>query len=101
MRSTTLISLGTFLAVLGLATPANAQKKDETKKAPQKEEVDENAGAWSENDKKAEDAPPAPEKKDLSKVEPPTEKWDIYNVDEIPGRYYFFVGLRYRGNVVP
>jgi hypothetical protein len=34
-------------------------------------------------------------------TEPPQEKWDITDVAEEPGRNYFFVGLRYRGNVVP
>jgi hypothetical protein len=105
MRLKTLISpvsLATLLATLAFVTPAAAQKKGDAKKpVPQKEEVDENAGAWG-DDKKPEDAPieTAP-KKDLSRVEPPSEKWDIYDVEEQPGRYYFFVGLRYRGNVVP
>ena len=36
-----------------------------------------------------------------STIAPPQEVWDIKNVEEIPGRRYFFVGLRYRGNVVP
>jgi hypothetical protein len=104
MRSTTLISLGTFLAMFALATPALAQKKGDAKKtepAPKKEEPDENAGAWSENDKKADNAAEVAPKKEPSTVEPPAEKWDITDVEEVPGRSYFFVGLRYRGNVVP
>lgn len=39
--------------------------------------------------------------KDKSIVEPPAEKWDITDVEELQGRSYMFVGLRYRGNVVP
>lgn len=36
-----------------------------------------------------------------SSVEPPSEKWDITDVEEKPGKSYMFVGLRYRGNIVP
>src|SRR5690349_12505361 len=108
MRSTTLISLrtffATFLAVLALTSPAFAQKKkgDTKKPEPAKEEVDENAGAWGDGDNKkapatgAADEQAAAPKKDLSSVEPPAEQWDPYNVEETPGKYYFFVGLRYR-----
>lgn len=90
MRSTTHISFGALLtaAVLALPAPAFAQKSDDKKAAPA--------------DTAAADATTEGEpKKDLSKVEPPREEWDIYDVEEIPGRTYFFVGLRYRGNVIP
>ncbi|MBX3224108.1 MAG: hypothetical protein KF795_26570 [Labilithrix sp.] len=53
------------------------------------------------DDSDASDTKESEPKKDLSTVEPPAEKWDIYDVEEVPGRSYFFVGLRYRGNVVP
>lgn len=114
MRSTTLFSV-TFLAAaatVALTTPAYAQKKGAPKKveAP-KEDPDENAGAWSETDKKAGDTKAAGTKpadasdeaapKDMSRVEPPAEKWDNTNVEEVPDRSYFFIGLRYRGNVIP
>ncbi len=36
-----------------------------------------------------------------SAVEPPPETWDIKDVEENPNKTYLFVGLRYRGNVVP
>ena len=36
-----------------------------------------------------------------SSVEPPHEEWDIKDVTEIPGKKYFFVGARYRGNIIP
>ncbi|AKU94052.1 hypothetical protein AKJ09_00716 [Labilithrix luteola] len=36
-----------------------------------------------------------------STVEPPKEDWDPTDVQEIPGKTYLFVGLRYRGNVIP
>lgn len=32
---------------------------------------------------------------------PPTQEWSATDVEEIPGRTYFFVGGRYRGNVIP
>lgn len=34
-------------------------------------------------------------------VEPPPEVWSSSNVEEVPGKTYLFVGLRYRGNIVP
>ena len=40
-------------------------------------------------------------KKDMSTVEPPPGTWDIYDVAEKDGKSYFFVGVRYRGNVIP
>jgi hypothetical protein len=37
-----------------------------------------------------------------SNVEPPKgDDWDSSNVEEIPSKTYLFVGLRYRGNVIP
>jgi hypothetical protein len=44
---------------------------------------------------------PAPTKKPAEGVEPPQEEWDIYDVTEKPGKAYMFVGLDYRGNVIP
>ena len=91
MRSTTLFSFGTLLtaAILALPSPALAQATGD--------------GAEKEKKTDAEDAPATDTepKKDLSTVEPPKEQWDIYDVEEVPGRTYFFVGLRYRGNVIP
>jgi hypothetical protein len=109
MRSTTLISLGAFLALLAAAAPAEAQRKGTKKPEPPKtEEPDENANAWSETEDKSAKSGTKPagaadeaSTKDMSRVEPPSEKWDIENVEEVPGRSYYFVGLRYRGNVIP
>lgn len=36
-----------------------------------------------------------------SSVEPPKQEWDPKDVTELPGKTYLFVGLRYRGTVVP
>lgn len=88
MRSTTLLSFSAVLAaVLAFPTAALAQQKSGD--APKTEESGEEAKKEDEG------------KKDLSTVEPPREQWDIYDVEELPGRNYFFVGLRYRGNIVP
>ncbi|MBN9165534.1 MAG: hypothetical protein BGO98_08585 [Myxococcales bacterium 68-20] len=88
MRSTTLLSFSAVLAaVLAFPTAALAQQSGD---APKTEESGDEA-------KKEE----GEGKKDLSTVEPPREQWDIYDVEELPGRSYFFVGLRYRGNIVP
>jgi hypothetical protein len=90
-----------------VASPAVAQSKGskpktDTKKAdPPKEEE-----APAETPK---EEPKAEAKTDdkggmdaASKVEPPREAdWDITDVEEAPGKTYMFVGLRYRGNIVP
>lgn len=86
MRSTTLLSFSAALAaVLAFPTTARAQQSED---APKTEEGSDEA-------KESEST------KALSTVEPPREQWDIYDVEELPGRRYYFVGLRYRGNVVP
>ena len=36
-----------------------------------------------------------------STVEPPREEWDIKDVTEVDGKKYFFIGARYRGNIIP
>lgn len=48
-------------------------------------------------------ATPAPKKKEPQPqgVEPPAEEWNIYDVHEKDGQKYFFVGLRYRADVIP
>ena len=106
MRSTTLFSFGALSTAVALAlpSPALAQPKGtDTKKAepaPSAAPAD-TKSEWDAVTGEGEDAAPAEPKKDLSTVEPPKEQWDIYDVEEIPGRTYMFVGLRYRGNVVP
>jgi hypothetical protein len=93
MRSPTVLL--TLLATFLLAVPAAAQKggakPDESKK------TDDDAKKADDDAKKVDDA----KKTDASSVEPPGEKWDINDVEETPGRTYFFVGLRYRGNIIP
>jgi hypothetical protein len=99
MRSTTVVL--TLLATLVFSRAALAQKTD-TKKTDDKPA--EGSGDWGKNldDKQQlEKKEPAGTKKDPSSVEPPPEKYDVYDVNEVEGRSYFFVGLRYRGNIVP
>lgn len=87
MRSSTVFLIGSALvATLALARPAHADD-------------------WGKDNKKdddTEDAKPAAKpKKPAATVEPPAEQWDIKDVEEKPGKAYFFVGLRYRGNLIP
>lgn len=85
-----LASLCSSLALtVALAAPAHAQGKTDTKS-------DTKSDATPADGAKADGA-----KADASTVEPPREQWDIKDVEEVPGRSYMFVGLRYRGNLVP
>ncbi len=107
MRSTTLINALTFVtAMLALPSSALAQKKGDTKKTEAAETAEKKADteakpAASEESEPKKDSSAVESPKDASAVEPPKEEWDIYDVEELPGRTYFFVGLRYRGNIVP
>src|SRR5262245_41118290 len=84
MRSTTLLL--TLAATLAVPLPALAQGTD-TKTS------------GSEGDKKADSTGTSTGA--ASGVEPPKEEWDVYDVTETPGKNYMFVGLRYRGNLIP
>lgn len=94
---------------LALPTSAYAQGK---KTAPSKAEPSASGSASASTETKPSDAKPdatqtggekaEDAKTDASTVEPPrADEWDIKNVEEVPGRTYMFVGLRYRGNLVP
>jgi hypothetical protein len=104
----------TFAAItLALATsiateaPAYAQKPDAKKPAdkktadpPKVEEKKEEPKPEEKAVDKTDDKAPA--KTDAAhSVEPPADTWDIKDVEELPSKTYFFVGLRYRGNIVP
>jgi hypothetical protein len=87
----------------GKADPKKAaddtKAADDAKAADQKKADD--AKAAEEADaakKKAEDGKPAV---GPSSVEPPHEAWDITDVTEVDGKKYFFIGARYRGNIIP
>jgi hypothetical protein len=85
MNATKLLcSMGSaVLVTLALSTPALAQAKktDDTK-----------------TDAKAE---PKPEAKSPAGTEPPHDEWDIKDVEEKENKTYLFVGLRYRGALIP
>ncbi len=87
MRSTTfsaqLLSTVALMGAMLVALPANA--RDANKSDTPSDKTDEETTTVA----------------NASKVEPPGEKWDIYDVEEVPGRSYMFVGLRYRGNIIP
>ncbi len=106
----TAVSLAVASCVALAPTPAFAQKPDAKKPADKKKPEEPKPAAVEE--KKEE--PRAEEKKEeteetaekpktdaASSVEPPPEEWDIKDVDEKEGKSYFFVGLRYRGNIIP
>lgn len=99
MRTAYLAAFGT--AVTLVAVPALAQPKADAK-APA-------ADATPAADAPKADAADAPKadgadaKKDAPRetVEPPHEEWDIKDVTEEPLKTYYFIGARYRGNIVP
>jgi hypothetical protein len=77
--------------------------KDESATTPAAtSDTDPGAAAATDANADADAAATKPEKKaDPSAVEPPHDEWDPSNVEEIPGKSYFFMGLRYRGDVIP
>lgn len=100
------------LATLTVAPPVLAQTKPATKPIPKTDPKPETKPEST----KAE-APKEPEKTDAAPktdapktdaapaagtVEPPpVDTWDIKDVSENPNKTYLFVGVRYRGNIVP
>jgi hypothetical protein len=112
MTTMKLPSLALSALVLALAVPAAAQTKPATKPIP-KVDPSKVEPAKAEPPK-AEPPKTEPAKADVvpgteddttakhSAVEPPpVDAWDINDVAEKPGKTYLFLGLRYRGNVVP
>ena len=80
-----------------------AKKAEEAKRAEEEKAAAEAKKA--EEEKAAAEAKKAEEEKaaeDAKKTtEPPAETWDVKDVLEKPGKTYLFVGMRYRGTVVP
>jgi hypothetical protein len=89
------LSVGLVGAVVACATPALAQ----TKKTDDKSD--------SKSDSKASDTKAdaktdgTTEAKSPAGTEPPHEDWDIKDVEEKDGKTYLFIGLRYRGALIP
>lgn len=92
------------MAVLAFAPDASAQKP---KVAPPKKEEPKKEEPKTEEPKKEEPKAEEPKKEEpaataaASNVEPPADTWDSKDVTEVPGKTYLFIGLRYRGNIVP
>jgi hypothetical protein len=82
------VAFASSLAVTFVSLDASAQEKKETSAATEKSgdavKLDPNAPA-----------------KPKETVEPPKEEWDETDVEEKPGKTYYFVGLHYRGDIVP
>lgn len=99
MRS--MLLFGTFLSTLALCLSARdafgqkAGTKNDTKKSEGWEDASDKANADTKDTTKENALSTA------STITPPVETWDITDVEERPGRTYYFVGLRYRGNVIP
>lgn len=81
--------MGAFAVATFATTPALAQKTTKNdKKVDTSASTDDDASDEKKGDDKA-SRDPAP------------EQWDNSDVEELPGRSYMFVGLRYRGNIIP
>ncbi len=91
------------------AAEEERKKAEEAKAAEEERKKAEEAKAAEEEQKKAEEAKAAEEQKAADEkaarastvVVPPSEEWDITDVEEKPGKRYLFLGARYRGNVIP
>jgi hypothetical protein len=106
--SLVLASAGALAALTFVAPDAAAQAKGGKPKtdakpaadAP-KEEPKADAPKTDSAAAKPGDERPDALKTDVSGIEGPKTDWDITDVEEAPGKTYMFVGLRYRGNIVP
>lgn len=96
---------GAALITVALASPALAQtKKTDTKTDTSTTKSDSSSTKSSDtsSDTKADaKSEPKTDAKSPAGTEPPREEWDIKDVDEREGKTYLFVGLRYRGNLIP
>jgi hypothetical protein len=82
----------------GTKPPKDKDPPKDTPKDPPKDPPKTDASSTDE----VKDEPDKEKKKtDASAVEPPHDDWDPTNVDEVAGKQYFFVGLRYRGDIIP
>jgi hypothetical protein len=102
MRSTALLLLPRLLsftlaatAVLSTSFESSAAAQSTSRKG------DKSDSEWPKEKNDDDDEKDKAKPKDMSAVQPPPDAWDIYDVTEKEGKSYFFVGLRYRGNVIP
>ncbi len=90
-----LVVVGTTLATapaFAQTKPTKPVPKAETKPEPPKEPEPQPAKTAAAEDSTAQHSAVEP---------PPVTDWDISDVEENPNKTYLFVGLRYRGNIVP
>jgi hypothetical protein len=100
MNATKLLwSTGTAVALVLAAAASSTPALAQTKKSDSKTDT----GSDSKSDKT--DTPADTKKPSdtaaASGVEPPHDEWDIKNVEEVAGKTYLFLGLRYRGVLLP
>lgn len=92
-------------AALCVSSTAMAQTKPKKPKTPPKTEEAAPAPEPAKTESAAASEPkpePAPDDDKKTKtVEPAAEEWDDTDVTEKPGKSYYFIGLRYRGTIIP
>ncbi len=95
--ATTAAMLVTFAATSAFAAEGSSKSADTSDKASDREAAHASLGG---DDDEADDE--GTKKKDPAlAAEPPPEEWRSTDVRELPTKRYYFVGLRYRGNVIP
>lgn len=93
----TMVALAGVAGMLLATTPATAQKPKDPPKADSSAATPPATDAAKTDEPKGDGTPMGA----ASSVQPPGETWDPKDVEELPGKTYLFVGLRYRGTVVP
>ena len=89
----------TGLITVALASPALAQtKKTDPKGDTSATKSDSSTASDTKADAKTE---PKTDVKSPAGTDLPREEWDIKDVEEREGKTYLFVGLRYRGSIIP
>ncbi len=108
MSHRSLVRGAAFAMSVCFASSAFAQTKPKPAKTPaaRPPSVEEKAAEPSPEPVKAEGASTTDPKDEGAsasalKVAPPADAWDDTDVTEKPGKSYYFVGLRYRGTIVP
>jgi hypothetical protein len=107
MSHRSLVRGAAFAFALCFASTAMAQAKPKKPKTPAAKPAEEKPPEpapepVAPEPASAADAPVEPKTDSKpTNVEPPAEAWDDTDVTEKPGKTYYFIGLRYRGTIVP
>jgi hypothetical protein len=107
MTHRTIVCGAAIAAALCFSTAALAQTKPKKPKTPAAKPAEPAEPEPAKTEPAATDEPKATpdadsaEKPEKKSAEPPAEEWDDTDVTEKPGKKYYFVGLRYRGTIVP